>query len=66
MGILKTIEESSFENLPVVKNAIYDVLSSLINDEISTIHTLGNYHKVIRSTRTTLCETRCTVIGAAR
>ncbi len=40
MGILKTIEEASFENLPVVKNAIYDVLSSLINDEISTIHTL--------------------------
>ncbi len=40
MGILKTIEESSFDNLPVVKNAIYDVLSSLINDEISTIHTL--------------------------
>lgn len=40
MSILKTIEESSFENLPVVKNAIYDVLSSLIDDEISTIHTL--------------------------
>ena len=40
MGILKTIEESSFDNLPVVKKAIYDVLSNLINDEISTIHTL--------------------------
>jgi len=40
MAILKTIEEASFENLPVVKNAIYDVLSSLISDEISTIHTL--------------------------
>lgn len=40
MGILKTIEESSFDNLPVVKNAIYDVLSNLIHDEISTIHTL--------------------------
>lgn len=40
MGILNTIEESSFENLPVVKEAIYDVLSSLIQDEISTIHTL--------------------------
>lgn len=40
MGILNTIEESSFENLPVVKEAIYDVLSSLIHDEISTIHTL--------------------------
>lgn len=40
MNILKTIEESSFENLPVVKAAIYDVLSTLIQDEISTIHTL--------------------------
>ena len=40
MGILRTIEESSFENLPVVKNAIYDVLSNLIYDEISTIHSL--------------------------
>ncbi|WP_153722961.1 DUF294 nucleotidyltransferase-like domain-containing protein [Sporosarcina cascadiensis] len=40
MNILKTIEESSFENLPVVKAAIYDVLSNLIQDEISTIHTL--------------------------
>jgi len=40
MGILKTIEASSIESLPAVKNAIYDVLSSLINDEISTIHTL--------------------------
>ncbi|PIC65193.1 hypothetical protein CSV79_02695 [Sporosarcina sp. P13] len=40
MNILKTIEEASFENLPVVKAAIYDVLSNLIQDEISTIHTL--------------------------
>lgn len=40
MSILKTIEASSIESLPAVKNAIYDVLSSLINDEISTIHTL--------------------------
>ncbi|ARD47249.1 DUF294 nucleotidyltransferase-like domain-containing protein [Sporosarcina sp. P33] len=40
MNILKTIEEASFENLPVVKEAIYDVLSNLIQDEISTIHTL--------------------------
>lgn len=40
MGVLKTIEEASFENLPAVKIAIYDVLSSLISDEISTIHTL--------------------------
>ena len=40
MGILKTIEEASFENLPLVKDAIYDVLTGLINDEISTIHTL--------------------------
>lgn len=40
MNILKTIEESSFENLPVVKAAIYDVLSNLIQDEISTIHML--------------------------
>ncbi|MDV6377488.1 DUF294 nucleotidyltransferase-like domain-containing protein [Sporosarcina sp. GW1-11] len=40
MSILKTIEEASFEKLPVVKAAIYDVLSNLIQDEISTIHTL--------------------------
>ncbi|WP_374723660.1 DUF294 nucleotidyltransferase-like domain-containing protein [Calidifontibacillus erzurumensis] len=40
MSILKKIEQSSFENLPTVKNAIYDVLSSLINDDISTIHLL--------------------------
>lgn len=40
MGILKKIEEASYENLPTVKNAIYDVLSSLINDEISTTQML--------------------------
>ena len=40
MSILKTIEVSSFDNLPIVKHAIYDVLSTLIDDEISTIHTL--------------------------
>jgi len=40
MSVLKTIEEASFDNLPAVKIAIYDVLSSLISDEISTIHTL--------------------------
>ncbi|WP_342514957.1 DUF294 nucleotidyltransferase-like domain-containing protein [Sporosarcina sp. FSL K6-1522] len=40
MGILKTIEEASFNRLPVVKAAIYDVLSNLISDDISTIHTL--------------------------
>ncbi|PID20707.1 hypothetical protein CSV61_13125 [Sporosarcina sp. P3] len=40
MNILKTIEEASFERLPIVKAAIYDVLSNLIQDEISTIHTL--------------------------
>ncbi|HHW35843.1 MAG TPA: cyclic nucleotide-binding/CBS domain-containing protein [Bacillales bacterium] len=40
MSILKQIEQSSYENLPSVKNAIYDVLTSLINDEISTIHLL--------------------------
>lgn len=40
MEILKTIEDASYDNLPVVKNAIYDVLTSLIGDEISTIHTL--------------------------
>lgn len=40
MAILKTIEESTYENLPVVKNTIYNVLSNLINDDISTIHTL--------------------------
>lgn len=41
MGILKKIEESTFTNLPDVKDAIYDVLSTLIDDEISTIQTLG-------------------------
>lgn len=40
MGILKTIEESTYQNIPSVKNAIYDVLSNLISDEISTTHTL--------------------------
>lgn len=40
MGILKTIENASYERLPVVKKAIYDVLTNLISDEISTIHTL--------------------------
>ncbi|WP_458411695.1 DUF294 nucleotidyltransferase-like domain-containing protein [Schinkia sp. CFF1] len=40
MDILKKIEQASYESLPSVKNAIYDVLSSLINDEISTIHML--------------------------
>lgn len=40
MSILKQIEQSLFENLPSVKNAIYDVLTSLINDQISTIHML--------------------------
>lgn len=40
MGILKKIENASYEDLPIVKNAIYDVLTNLITDEISTIHTL--------------------------
>lgn len=40
MEILKTIEDSSYSNLPIVKEAIYDVLNNLIDDEISTIHTL--------------------------
>ncbi|QUW20719.1 CBS domain-containing protein [Sporosarcina sp. Marseille-Q4063] len=40
MSVLNTIEISSYENLPIVKEAIYDVLSNLIQDEISTIHTL--------------------------
>lgn len=40
MGILKQIEGASFETLPSVKTAIYDVLSTLIHDDISTIHTL--------------------------
>lgn len=40
MSILKTIEDASYTDLPVVKEAIYDVLTSLIDDEISTIHTL--------------------------
>ena len=40
MKIIKNIEDSSYKNLPQVKNAIYDVLSNLITDEISTIQTL--------------------------
>ncbi|WP_216829924.1 DUF294 nucleotidyltransferase-like domain-containing protein [Alkalihalobacterium elongatum] len=40
MEILQKIEQSSFENLPTVKSAIYDVLGQLINDEIPTVHTL--------------------------
>lgn len=40
MKIIKKIEDSSYKNLPQVKNAIYDVLSNLITDEISTIQTL--------------------------
>lgn len=40
MQILKTIENASYERLPAVKEAIYDVLTNLISDEISTIHTL--------------------------
>ncbi len=40
MAILKTIEQSTSENIAVVKNAIYEVLSSLIKDDISTTHTL--------------------------
>lgn len=40
MGILKTIENASYDDLPIVKDAIYDVLTNLIADEISTIHTL--------------------------
>ncbi|MCG7335893.1 DUF294 nucleotidyltransferase-like domain-containing protein [Sporosarcina sp. ACRSM] len=40
MGILKQIEGASFESLPFVKTAIYDVLSTLIDDDISTIQTL--------------------------
>jgi CBS domain-containing protein len=40
MGILKKIEGASFETLPFVKTAIYDVLSTLIHDDISTIQTL--------------------------
>ena len=41
MGILKTIEEAPHSTIfLIVKHAIYDVLSTLIDDEISTIHTL--------------------------
>lgn len=40
MGILKTIENASYDDLPIVKDAIYNVLTNLIADEISTIHTL--------------------------
>lgn len=40
IGILKTIENASYDRLPIVKKAVYDVLTNLIADEISTIHTL--------------------------
>ena len=66
MGILKTIEESSFENLPIVKEAIYDVLSSLIHDEISTIHTFEIITKLYDRLARPLCEIRCAVIRSTR
>ncbi|RSL29680.1 cyclic nucleotide-binding/CBS domain-containing protein [Salibacterium salarium] len=37
--ILKEIESSTKENLPDVKNAIYDVLANLIQDAIPALHT---------------------------
>lgn len=40
LEILQTIEESSLGNLPSVKNAIYEVLASLINDRIPILNTL--------------------------
>ncbi|OLO42304.1 hypothetical protein BTR23_03510 [Alkalihalophilus pseudofirmus] len=40
MEILQKIEQSTLANLPTVKNAIYDVLGQLINDEVPTVHTL--------------------------
>ncbi|WP_158736967.1 DUF294 nucleotidyltransferase-like domain-containing protein [Alteribacillus sp. YIM 98480] len=38
--ILQEIESSDEKTLPTVKNAIYDVLANLIQDEIPTLHTL--------------------------
>lgn len=40
MEIIQAIEKSTEQNLSTVKNAIYDVLSHLLHDEIPTIHTL--------------------------
>lgn len=40
LEILQTIEESNVENLATVKNAIYEVLSNLINDRIPILNTL--------------------------
>ncbi|WP_209123336.1 DUF294 nucleotidyltransferase-like domain-containing protein [Alkalihalobacillus sp. BA299] len=40
MEIIQRIEQSTLSSLPTVKSAIYDVLGQLINDEISTVHTL--------------------------
>ncbi|WP_078556088.1 DUF294 nucleotidyltransferase-like domain-containing protein [Bacillus alkalicellulosilyticus] len=40
LEIVQTIEESSYETLPNVKFAIYDVLQQLLHDEIPIIHTL--------------------------
>ncbi|MBU8905912.1 DUF294 nucleotidyltransferase-like domain-containing protein [Desertibacillus haloalkaliphilus] len=40
LQILQKIEESSLANISAIKNAIYDVLSNLIHDEIPTINTL--------------------------
>lgn len=40
MKIIRKIEDSSYKDLPQVKNAIYNVLSNLITDEISTIQTM--------------------------
>lgn len=52
IDILKKIEESSFENLPLVKDAIYGVLSNLLHDDISTIQLLeiitGLYDRLVR------------------
>lgn len=52
IDILKKIEESSFEDLPLIKDAIYNVLSTLLNDDISTIHLLeiitGLYDRLVR------------------
>lgn len=52
IDILKKIEESTFESLPLVKDAIYSVLSSLLHDDISTTQLLeiitGLYDRLVR------------------
>ncbi|OIJ08307.1 hypothetical protein BKP35_17775 [Anaerobacillus arseniciselenatis] len=40
LEILQAIEDSSLENISTVRNAIYEVLATLINDRIPTLNTL--------------------------